>query len=553
MALQPRPALYFYAAEVDVYQPATAVQAYALGRGSHPRAALTMFAAIISSSDTLRASDVGYRTLSTDAGGVVVYPPLLDQAFEIDRHVALDPGTASTATFGAIRLNNLGQRYDAYTATRNSDSRAARILAGLKTWDTGRGVYVDPPKASLAPLFGGNALPWVLDEAELTIPLRDATYLIDRPLQTTLYTGAGSYGGGADLTGRALPMTRGGTAGNPVLNVSLILVDAANLIYQWSDGPGTLVTLYEGGAAVFTADADVANLYAGTTPGAGHYRTNNARSLVQMGSKPVNTLTGDVTGAFPVAGVVTTAATLARYVIGETMGQAASLDLASFTAADTAYPYVAGFFVGTSDVTALSVVQTLLGSIGARLIASRAGLLGAFVLRSLPIGATPALALTTANVIGVTPTPLPATVDPPPSTWRVGYQPNNTLQTSGLNVTVTAARTGTLAQTQKLAAWFGSSVATAYRNASKPEPVVTYLLNLAQAQVLANDFGALFDDRPGLFAVELAVDVAAGLNLGSVVSLKWPLANLGSGQLGQIVGEQIRSSDASVTFSVLVA
>ena len=563
-------ALPFYAAEITAYQPATAVQAFALGRGSKPRGALTVQASQLDSTATLLASDTGYRTRPDDApgtppgfaGGVQVYPAVLDTTFEVDRHVGLEPGSANTATFGAIRLNNLGRRFDSFVQARNSDGRPVRVLSGAKAFDAGRGLFVDPPRASLQPLFGGSALPWQLSEETLEIPLRDAAYTADRPLQATLYAGTGGYAGGADLAGKEVPITRGGTAANPVLNVPLVCVDSANLIYQWTDAYGQLLTLYEGGAAVFTFAGDVADLYSGMAPMAGTYRTNNARGLVQMGSKPVNTLTADVTGFFAGAGAVSTAAQIARYLLSETMGQPDSvLDLPSFAAADAAYPYVAGFYAG-SNIGGLAQVQALLGSIGARLVATRTGLLSVFLLRQLPASASPAAAFTTANALSVTPQPLPSTLDPPPSQWRVGWGLNNTVQSSGLNSTVSAARQRQLALDYRVAPWFGSAVATAWRNANRPAPVNTMLLAQAQAQALANDLGALWArenpqglslGRPGLYDVEVPIEAALPLNLGSVVLLRWPLGNLADGRLGQIVGEQLRSVEASATLSVLVS
>ena len=47
------------------------------------------------------------------------------------------PGAASTATFGAIRLNNLGQRFDGFVQGRNSDSPPGAAAAGREA--VGRG------------------------------------------------------------------------------------------------------------------------------------------------------------------------------------------------------------------------------------------------------------------------------------------------------------------------------------------------------------------------------------------------------------------------------
>jgi hypothetical protein len=544
---------YFFALELDVYQPSTSVQPFAYGRGSHPRGALTILASSPESSDTLRASDRGYRSRTADSIGLQVYPAVMDQAFEMDRQVSLDPTQASTATFGAVRLNNLGRRYDAYVQARNSDSRALKLLMGQKTFDAARGIYVDPPYASLLPFFSGFASAWALSEDELEVPIKDISYWADRALQTTFYTGLGGLGGGADLQGRPLPMTRGGTASLPVLNVPLTTVDAVNLIYQWTDGPGTVVTLYEGASNVFVYDGDVSDLYAGTAPIPGHYRTNNAHGVLQLGSSPVRTLTADVTGSFPTAGAITTAVQIARYVLLETLALPSAYLLgSSFDAADSLYPFTAGFYIPSSEApTALSVLQTLLGSVGARLITALNGQLRVYTLRQISADAIPALALSPLNVISVTPQALPALLDPPPYRWRVGWGQIYTVQTSDFNGYADAARRAVVASQYQFASSISSSVQTAWRRPNDPAPVQTYLLSAPDAQSLADDLTALWASRPGLYAVEMPIDLATSIGLGSVVSLNWTLADLPGGKLGQIVGQQVRSVDATVIFSVL--
>lgn len=541
----------FFALELDVYQPGTGLPVYAYGRGARPRGSAYLNAVTLESSDTLRASDTGYRTRAADAGGVQVYPSVMDQAFEIDRHISLDPGQASTATFGAIRLSNLGRRYDAYAATRNADGRAVRLLIGSKAWDPVRGIYVDPAYSDMRSFFGGTAQVWSLSETEFEIPIRDATYLADQPIQQNTYGGSGGLAGGSDLTGRRIPMTRGGTAATPVEAISLVTVDAVNLIYQWTDGPGTVVTLYEGGAAVFVYDGDVSDLYSGMRPAGGHYRTNNARGLLQTGSKPVRALTVDATGAFLLAGAVGTAVALARNVLTETLAQPSSiLDLPSFSAADTAYPYVSGFWLA-DDTTALSVVQLLLNSIGARLISTRTGLLSVLVLRKPYANAAPAMRLSRTNVIDVQPVALPSTLDPPPYRQRVGYGHINSVQTSDFNGSITDARKAQVGAAYAYAGWSSSAVLTAWRRRTDPDPVPTALLVKSDAQELATAIGSLFETRPGQFTVEMPIALAASLDLGSVVLLDWPLADLAGGKIGLIIGEQVRSYDASVTFTVL--
>jgi hypothetical protein len=550
---------FFFALELDVYQPATGTtQPYAYGHGSHPHGAITMLASSPggNTSTTLRASDLGYRSKSTDSIGVQVYPPVMEQAFSIDRHLALEPGRASTSTFGSVQLFNLGQRYDSFVQGRNCDSRSAKLLLGQKVRDASRGILIDPSYAALAPFFGGFAKSWQLSEELLEIPLTDATYWADRPLQSNFYSGSGGLQGTPALAGLPMPVARGGTLSAPIQNVPLVNVDPVNLVYQWTDGPGTIAALYEGGAAVFAYDGDVSDLYGGTPPIPGHFRTNNARGVLQMGSQPVRALTADVTGKFVTAGPVTTAAAIARYVLTETMAQPTSLiDTASFSTLDTNYPYQAGFWIGVQTVSGLEIVQTLLGSVGARMISGRDGRVKAVALRPLSAAefSSPSIAFTTRNAVSVSPQPLPTTLDPPPYRWRIGYNQNYNVQSSDFEGVITEARKAFLAQQYTLASWSSSTVLTSYLRPKDPDVVGTYLLSAGDATVLASAYGALWMGRPDLYSVEVPMDVAQQVDIGTICSLTWPLGALKTGRVCQIVGEQIRSYDGTCVFTVLEA
>jgi hypothetical protein len=546
-----------FALELTVFSGIAASQPFVYGHGSHPHGAATMFSSSTTSTDTLRASDQGYRTRVSDAGGVQVYPGVMDQAFEIERHLSFDPTKATSFTYGTIRLFNIGQRYDTYIQTRNSDSRAVKLLLGQKSFDESRGVWVDPPYASLTSFFAGYAGSWQLSEDTLEIPLHDATYWADISLQTNSYTGAGGLGGTSQLAGLPKPMTRGGTFSNPVLNVPLVTVDPINLIYQWTDGAGTVVNLYEGGAAVFAYDGDVPDLYSGATPAPGHFRTNNANGVLQLGSSPVRALTADVTGKFSTSGTINyTAVKMAYWVLRETMAVPSTLiDAASFDNLDGLYPHFAGFYQGTTDVPGLQIVEKLLGCVAARMIGGRSGNIKAIPLRLPNLLAIPSLALSAVNIVenGVTPLALPTDLDPPPYRWRVGYNKNWSVQTSDFDAAVTEGRKSFLANPNTVSTWLNSIVQATYPRPNDPAVVDTFLLTSTGANELAYALGTLLQDRPGYYTVEVPMDIASSIDIGSVVSLKWPLSNLVNGALVQVTGEQIRSFDATCKFSVLVA
>jgi hypothetical protein len=549
------PDLRFLIVEQDVYKPGTAVVTTSESHLSHPHLALAEFEDPLEASAKIFASDLGYRTMSTDAGGIVVYPPILDQAFQVDNKINLDLAQSGVgAAWGNIVLSNVNDQFDALAATFNCDGRNVRILTGQKTYDTTRQYHRDPSYSALAIMWCGVATPWFLSDTALTIPIRDGSYWLERPYQNGLYGGTGTYDGTAALTGKTIPITRGGTTADPVRNITPTLVDPVNRIYQYSNGRGTVVNLYEGGAPVITFSADTTNLYAGSTP-AGQFRTDNSRGLFQLGSVPVHAITADVTGQFPVAGAVTTFAAIARYVMTEDMLLPPELiDLATFTAADAAFPYTSGFYVESGgSLTGIDVLGRILSGPGAKLISKRTGRLALFVLRAVPAGATAVAAFDMSNVVQIDPVALPASLDPPPYRIRSEYSHNYTVQTSDLNTaSTTAAHKQFIEETGQLAFWSSTAVLIAFRRPNDPPPLTGILLKLADAQTVVNDLGALFGVRRRQYDVTVPAFLNISRDIGDVVSLTYPMDDLVHGKLGQIIGYSFRSPDASIILRVLV-
>ena len=530
----------FYAVEVDAYQPggAASVAPVADAWGVLPWGAVTAYAVPLESYSTLRASDLGYRT--TPAEGVAVYPPFLQSAFAIDRRMNLSPtDPAAAAAWGSVQFANAGGRYDSIAATQNSDGRGVRVLAGVKAFDPARGIETDPSFAALTPLFVGIAQPWFCSDTSLDVPLRDATYWIERPVQSALYGGTGGLDGGTDLTGLPKPKTRGRT-----YNVSPVLIDAVNRVYQWTDGPGTISAVYEGGGGSITFAGDTADLYSGSTP-PGQYRTNKARGLLQLGSNPVQQITADVTG-----GPSNVIGALAKSLLLDDLGlPAALLDAASF---DALPGYQAGIFLGTQPADGAATVGMVLGSIGAKLIPLRDGRLRAFLLWSLPAGIAPVIRLDTSNTVSVTPQTIGAPLDPPPYRWQVGYGRCWTVQTSGLLGGVDPARKAFISSQDRFAVWASTDVLRAYRRPNDPPPVPGCLIDQAAALEVANKLGALWGVRRRLYAVTVPVPLGMLREFGDVVQIAWPMDDLRGARVGQVVGEQFRAGDSTITLMVLV-
>lgn len=545
----------FFVAEITAYKPGqSAAVVRAPGWNTTAWNTLNLNPNALETTSTIYASDVGYRTRQTDVGGVIPYPPMLSEAFQIDREIALEPGqTAAAWGWGALTLANDNGIFDAVAAAWNSDGRSINIMRGVKGWDDERGYWVDPIRASLAPMFAGLATPWFLDADVLRIPLRDATYWIERPYQTDQYGGAGTYDGTASLTGSLKPVTRGGTTANPIKNVAPVLIDPVALIYQYNNAAGSVVTLYEGGATTIIFSSDTTDLYTGSTL-AGRYRTDNSRGLFQLGSTPVHQITCDVTGSFPGVGVVTNAALIALNLLTRDMQlPAENVDSASFTAASLSYPYIAGIYFAPSDsVDGATAVSRILSSFGAKLIPNRTGKLSCFVLRSVSAGSLQTINIDTTNCVSVIPIALPATIDPPPYRLRLGYKHNHTVQTSDLNATTPATQLQFIKVPDTYASWSSSTILAQYRRPNDPPPFGGYLLVQTDAQAVVNALGALWGGRSRLYEVTLPVAVGLPLDLGGVVNITYPMDDLYNGRLGQIVGERFQSTASSVTFRVLV-
>jgi hypothetical protein len=578
--------LTFFAVEIPVFRTGSDIVSLSQGAGTHPSGTLSQFSDMLQTDTTILASDIGYRTTS---GAPRVYPPRITGAFQIDQRINLDPTQSAVgASWGQLSLSNIDGAYDSIAETTTSFGQLVSIYYGSKSYDAARGIMVDPPYGSLKPVAVLAPEPWLLTYKELQIPLRDATYLTEFPLQSQIYSGTGSYEGTAALQGKPKPMARGGTASAPIYNISPVLIDPAQLIYQYTDGPGTVVRAYEGGAAVWTSDGDVSSLYGGSVP-AGHYRTDNSRGLFQLGSQPVGTVTADVTGAFPSGATISQAALIALALLQEDLAVApGALDADSFHAAISSVlpPFVASEGAGTRPCGTLSQLEgsntlatatdpaqgvagvwwssdstvdgpgaldQIVRSFGGQVISDRSGRLRLVLLRDLTASDSPVIQLDPTNIVALDRQPLPATVQPPCYRVRVGYATNHTILTSGLSPQVSAERIQYLQSTGGNATFISDQVMRDWVRPTDLGPLQSVMLQLGDAQAVADILGSLWSVRRGFYAATVPTSLALTLSIGDVVSLVWPTGNLNSGKLAQIVGETWKSSDPTITFYLLVS
>lgn len=492
--------------------------------------------------ETLRFSDMGWRSAPTDFGGVVSYPPLLSNGPNIERRVSLAPGASDNYAWGTLGLASPGQIPNASLAGRDTAMRKVRIRAGVRGWDATRGIPTDAPASSFIDVFTGMVLTWRSRDGGAEVPLRDPTAWLNAPIGTRRFLGTGGVEGPSDLAGTFHPIVRGGSSGSPVRSIPVTLVNTANRIYRWSD-VGTLSQVYEDGVAVYTNAGVVADVFS-SSPSPGTF-VSDATGQFRLGSDPQGTVTVDgYSGAIIVA-------TILRNLLVDTVGlPGGMLDEGSVFAAASAVPYVGGW-AWTGQETANDAIAPLLAAMGARLVSSRSGGLRLWPLRALTASTRPVLALDQYSAVSVVPVPLDAPMVPPAATWAVGYSKTHTTTTSP-KPTVSLGERERLAKPWRTATWADPNNLIRFAQASRPDLVETALLQEIEAVGLADALGALWGTSRSLWQVTVPTGTALLQEIGDVVSIGWPVDGLRSGALGQIVGESIRAGDSTASILILV-
>ena len=201
----------------------------------------------------------------------------------------------------------------------------------------------------------------------------------------------------------------------------------------------------------------------------------------------------------------------------------------------------------------MDAISRALSGWAGKMVPFRDGTLRVFGLRAMSPADVATGALTTVNLVSLVPRPLPPTLDPPPYRVRVEAERNWTIQTTDINTASADQRhVQKVALTGYTATWSSVVVLAAYRRPNDFAPITGSLLNIADAISVAIDMGALWGVRRRLYDATVPASLGFSLNISDIVSLRYPMDNLVSGQLGRVVGWQFRSTDQTVTFQVLV-
>lgn len=482
---------------------------YTYGIATRPNAVVTLASVASADVRTLQFSDLGYLAYLSDPDGPKSAPARSLSTFTLSRRLNLSLSSVSAGfAWGSVSLARVDGDFDVDGLFEginysSSDGVPTRISIGWKAYDPTRKVFVEPDVDELELLFSGIAQPMLNDREQITIPFRDALYLLDVPLQRRVYGGSGGYDGNETIVGSPLPKLRGGTASKPVQNILPVLIDPANRIYQYNDAAGQIYALYEGGVSGgITFEADTDDLYSGSTTAA-KYRTDNSRGLFQLGTDAQAEITIDATGNFARAGHVTKVVDIARFLMTEDIGiDPTFLHNASFVDISSDYSYDAGVYFDPAVIwNGVDAVGFMLQGVGAKIAVDHRGRLRPFVVQAYTGDQYATYSAT--DIGSIRADSIPDEFSPLAYRFRVRYGKNWHVQTSGLLASITPTRQQFLSSLGPVATWADPLQKLRFQNAKDTAIIETALLNQADAQEVSDRLGALWGTPRRAYAIEL--------------------------------------------------
>ncbi|MBS1082469.1 hypothetical protein [Gluconobacter kondonii] len=537
----------FRTVKLQIVLPAVTQPDAVPGWGNVPWGALTQLPDYPETEETLRFSDAGYVTQDH-----IPYPPYVTQALDLSRSLTLSADAmGGSYSIGILTLANPDGVLDGLIQTRVNDHLPVTLREGVRQWDRGRQIWTDPDRETLQPVFSGLGKNWQPGLNSVSVTLLDATYWLDGTVPTSVYGGTGRLDGDSNVVGREIPRLRG-----TACNITPVLIDSSNFVYQISDGPADVTALYEGGFVDISFGGAVSDIYAASPdPGTYTLMSNGSGTWIRLGTKPVYGITVDAVGRFRSGAAPSNVLDVLRqFLIEDLVMPSAYIDV-SWTTTSSLVPYPGGWFWdGSGSVTGKQAVSTLLSGLGISLVPTRNGTLQPIRLLDPADAGDPVLALSADLISAISPVALDSSLDPPSWRWRIGWQHNFTVQTagSGLHPQASAERQSLIAESDRGAVWFDTAVKAAWRVPNDPALITTALARQADAQVVAGWHGALWGTRRHLWAVDVPQNLALQIDLGQPVQLQAPVPGASKGVPGIVVSEHMTSAANTTTLTILV-
>ena len=464
----------------------------------------------------------GYATRPDDSLRSQPFAGRLEK-FSFQRSILQNNIGEFTTGAGQLVIKNTDAFYDELSQVYTIDGRPITIYIGRSD-----GAFDDAVLVARLTARG-----WLIAAGGITIDLVDFSYKLEVPLQPNVYGGTGGQDGGPDLAGKRKPLALG-----TLSNITPVVLVTSLLIYQVHDGSVQSIDVVYDGAAALTNAGNVASYAAlvAASVTAGTFVTCVALGLFKLGQAPAQQVTADVHGE-NTSGFKSTTADIVRWAIAtrSVLMDPEDLAVSSFDDVNATQPAPVGFYHGPDDeLTVAAFCQKMMGGIGGW---CGHRLDGTFEVRifQAPSG-DPVASFTRDDMLlpDIEKEPLPDAYNPPPYRWRVPYQRNWTVQTSGLLGTVSADRRAYVAEPYRLAEVATPSIQADHPFAHDRDPVEAYFANQADAQAEAQRLTELFKVTRSLYRQRVP---RRGLrrDMGDVIKNTHPRHDLSFGRLMTLV------------------
>lgn len=451
--------------------------------------------------DTFFFSGEGFTTEPTDSPANTYFEPRLVEPLSFSRSMFAETklGGFSVPGFGQIVLTNADGGLDTFT-NYAWDGREVEVKVG----ESGASF------SNYFTIFKGEAKQIEFNDLFVNVLIKDNQNDFTVQMQPNLYSGAGGVNGNDDIKGQPIPLCFG-----QVRNITPVLVDPANRIYQVHDGEiNAIDDVFEGGVAL-TLTTD--------------YTVDLANGRFTLVADPTNLITADVKGAEPSSTYINKLGDIIKEVVITHGGIASvNVDNTLITALNTdTSNRVAGIYI-KEPTTVIEVLDQLANSAGAFFGFDRSG---TFEVAQIKLATgTADEEFDRSNIISLE--RLAPSV--PNYRIRVGYEKNYTVMTdSDFASGITNARRMELTREFAYETATGSGVQTAYPN-SQELIVDTLFDSNAHASAEASRLSTLYGSQRDFYRVRVKIQPYT-LKLNDVVKITFPRYNLTSGKLFRVI------------------
>ena len=503
------------------------------------------------SDSVLRYSDLGLITDRKDD------PPNLNILARMERGYNFSssvPGPTRDAkrsnnSFGSISLINSDGELDGIV-DRSWEGSELMIKVGgsynvglkgeskIPFWD-----FFEVVKASV------SSIKW--DQDRIIIEISDkGDKLVSKNIQPVLYEGGGPLEGGDGLKGKPIPLCFG-----EVQNISPVLIDEVNLIYQIHDGSIEHVYDVRDSGVSLSFNRDVLDILSeDVSLGDGEYNTDLSKGYIRLNSPPEGGVTTDVKG-YNLGGYVYSAGNIMILIATKYLGLDLDRDIHVDSIQNADEDRSMGFYTGISPVQVSTIFNQLVKGINSFWCFSKVGQLCAEKYYA-PENENSEKNITSS---GVSDAGLQREVALPP-VWRCIVRHSKSWSIQSDKNLAASIRESKIDENLRKISLYGEeyrqvisedySILKKYPNAREitVDTLLTGLNSESNAQIEADDRLARDKVDRGTYRIIL-VDTILEYELGNVVSMSFPRYGLDSGKNFLVIGfkEDSSSNTTEVT------